>query len=316
MGVKRQICARWGVPVAIRVRKGYNNRQLGEEAMSLAQENDLVLLIGQDRKSFLVRLREGGVLQTHRGCIRHEDLLGSPLGREIRSHLGYSFVVLQPSTCDLIKELKRITQIMYPKDIGYMLLKLNVMSGSRVIEAGTGSGGLTLALARAVGPDGCVFTYELRPEILRLAQENLEFLGLSSRVQFKQRDVADGFDESDVDALFLDLRRPSPILPQVAAALKGSGFFGAILPTTNQVSELVQAMELEQTFGHIEVEEVSLRPYKAVPNRLRPVDRMVAHTGYLIFARRVSREAASGEYWQDRRRRLYEGTHPSSGEEE
>jgi tRNA (adenine57-N1/adenine58-N1)-methyltransferase len=224
--------------------------------------------------------------------------------------------VLQPSTCDLIKELRRITQIMFPKDIGYTLLKLNVMPGSRVIEAGTGSGGLTLALARAVGSEGRVFTYELRPEILRLAQENLEFLGLTNRVEFRLRDVANGFDETDVDALFLDLRRPTPILPHVAAALKGSGFLGAILPTANQVSEMVQAMELEQKFGHIEVEEVLLRPYKAVPNRLRPVDRMVAHTGYLIFARKVSREAASGQYWQERKRRLYEETHTSGDEEE
>jgi tRNA (adenine57-N1/adenine58-N1)-methyltransferase catalytic subunit len=282
--------------------------------VSVAQENDLVLLISQDQKPFIVRLQSGGVLQTHRGRIQHEDLLGQPLGREVRSHLGYPFVVLEPSTCDLIKKLRRITQIMYPKDIGYVLLKLNVMPGSRVIEAGTGSGGLTLALARAVGDNGFLFSYELRPDILQLAKKNLEALGLARRVEFKLRDIAEGFDETDMDALFLDLRQPSLVLPQVSSALKGSGFFGAILPTTNQVSELVQALEVQQTFGHIEVEEISLRPYKAVPNRLRPVDRMVAHTGYLVFARRVSREVASGVYWQDRKRRRYEATYPDVAE--
>jgi tRNA (adenine57-N1/adenine58-N1)-methyltransferase len=282
-------------------------------AMDVAQENDLILIIGQDRKQFVVRLRVGGQLQTHRGCINHDDLLGQPLGREIRSHLGYPFVVLEPSTFDLIQQLKRTTQIMYPKDIGYTLLKLNVMPGSRVVEAGTGSGGLTLALARAVQPDGQLYSYEVRPDILRLAQKNMETLGLAGCVEFKLRDIADGFDESGVNALFLDVRRPWAYLSQVVAALKDSGFFGAILPTTNQVVELVGGLEAEQAFGHIEVEEILVRPYKAVPGRLRPVDRMVAHTGYLIFARKVQREVSQGDYWVDRRRRKYEEAQAEEG---
>jgi tRNA (adenine57-N1/adenine58-N1)-methyltransferase len=274
--------------------------------MSVAQENDLVLLIGQDRKEFVVRLRACGQLQTHRGYINHDDLIGHTLGREIRSHLGYPFVVLQPSTFDLIRQLKRTTQIMYPKDIGYVLLKLNVMPGSRVIEAGTGSGGLTLALARALGPDGQLYSYEIRPDILRLAEKNLKDLGLTDCIEFKLRDIAQGFDETDVDALFLDVRRPWDYLAQIVGALKDSGFFGALLPTTNQVVELVRALEAQQTFGHIEVEEILVRPYKAVPTRLRPMDRMVAHTGYLTFARKVSREVSRADYWLDRKRRKYE----------
>jgi tRNA (adenine57-N1/adenine58-N1)-methyltransferase len=276
--------------------------------MNVAQENDLVLLIGQDRKQFVLRLQVGGQLQTHRGCISHDDLLGRPLGREIHSHLGYPFVVLEPSAHDLISQLKRTTQIMYPKDIGYLLLKLNVMPGSRVIEAGTGSGGLTLALARAVGLGGQLYSYEVRDDILRLARQNLESLGLAASVEFKLRDIAEGFDEREVDALFLDVRRPWAFLPHVVEALKDSGFFGAILPTTNQVSDLVRNMESQQTFGHIEVEEVLVRAYKAVPNRLRPVDRMVAHTGYLVFGRKVQREVTQGDYWLDRKRRRYEET--------
>lgn len=283
--------------------------------MDVAQENDLVLLIGQDRKQFVVRLRAGGQLQTHRGCINHDDLLGQPLGREIRSHLGYPFVILEPSTFDLIKQLKRTTQIMYPKDIGYVLLKLNIMPGSRVLEAGTGSGGFTLALARTVRPDGQVYSYELRPDILRLAQKNLESLGLADCVELKLRDIAEGFDERDIDALFLDVRRPWAYLPQVVEALKDSGFFGSILPTTNQVAELVRALEAQQTFGHIEVEEVLVRPYKAVPSRLRPMDRMVAHTGYLVFARKVQREVSQADYWADRKRLKYEEAQATAPDE-
>ena len=277
--------------------------------MHLAQEGDLVLLISQDRKQFIVRLQAGGQLQTHRGCINHDDLVNQPLGREIQTHLNYPFVILEPSTCDLISELKRTTQIMYPKDIGYVLIKLNVTPDSRVIEAGTGSGGLTLALARALGPAGRLYSYEVRPDVLRLAQKNLTSMGLADRVELKLRDIADGFDETDADALFLDMRDPGPYLAQALAALKDGGFFGAILPTTNQVSDLLEAMEAQHNLGQIEVEEILVRPYKAVPARLRPVDRMIAHTGYLVFARKVSREVSQGGYWLDRRRRKYEETH-------
>ncbi|MCL7452119.1 MAG: tRNA (adenine-N1)-methyltransferase [Anaerolineae bacterium] len=274
--------------------------------MDEAREGDLVLLIGQDRKQFIVRLEAGGQLQTHRGVVRFDDLLGQPLGREIHTHIGYPFVALEPSTFDLVKQIKRTTQIMYPKDIGYVLLKLNVMPGGRVIEAGTGSGGLTLALARALGPEGRLYSYEVRPDILRLARKNVEALGLAGSVEFKLRDIDEGFDERGVNALFLDVRRPWIYLSQVTRALKDGGFFGAILPTTNQVTELVRSLEVQETFGHIEVEEILVRPYKAVPGRLRPMDRMVAHTGYLVFARKVSREVGQADYWVDRKRRKFE----------
>ena len=283
--------------------------------MNLAQENDLVLLIGQDRKQFVVRLEPGGQLQTHRGYHNHDDLLGQPLGREVLSHLGYSFVILQPSTSDLISQLKRTTQIMYPKDIGYTLLKLSVVPGDRVIEAGTGSGGLAVALARAVGSGGKVYSYEIRHDILNLARKNLEALGLADCVSFRLRDIAEGFDETGVDALFLDVRRPWAYLAQVTDALKDSGFFGAILPTANQVADLIRGLEEQQTFGHIEVEEVLVRPYKAAPSRLRPMDRMVAHTGYLVFARKVQREVSQADYWMDRKRRKYEEAQDAPGED-
>ena len=257
--------------------------------MDVARENDLVFLMGKDRKSFIVRLEPGAQLQTHRGVIKHDDLIGQPLGRRVQSHLSYPFLVLEPSAHDLILDLKRTTQIMYPKDIGYIMLKMNVGTGSRVVEAGTGSGGLTLALARAVMPTGRVYSYEVRPDVLNLAAKNLEKLGLRSFVELKERDIEQGFDEVNVDALFLDLRSPWDYLAQAHTALKSGGFFGATLPTTNQVVRLIRALP-EQGFSAVEVEELLLRRYKAVPARLRPMDRMVAHTGYLIFARRVERE--------------------------
>jgi tRNA (adenine57-N1/adenine58-N1)-methyltransferase len=273
--------------------------------MDALHEGDLVMLLSQDRKQFLVRLCRGELLQTHRGRILHDDLLSGGYGIEARSHLGYAFAVLEPSVSDMIGKLKRTTQIMFPKDIAYTLFRLNIVPGSRVIEAGTGSGGFALAAARLLGPRGRLYSYEVRADIQRLAQTNLDSLGLTPRVEFKLRDIDEGFDETGVDAVFLDLRSPWLYLPQVAAALKDSGFFGAILPTTNQVVRLLQGLEMQHSFGQIEVEEVLVRPYKAVPGRFRPLDRMVAHTGYLIFARKVSREVSLAGYWLDRRRRKH-----------
>ncbi|MFQ6058215.1 MAG: tRNA (adenine-N1)-methyltransferase [Anaerolineae bacterium] len=257
--------------------------------MEIAAENDLVLLLSKDHKRFIVRLTAGGEFHSHHGLIQHDDLIGQPFGREIHSHLGYPFLLLQPSTHDLIMNVTRATQIVYPKEIGYVLLKLSIGPGTRVIEAGTGSGALTLALAHSVRPDGRVYSYESREDMIRLATKNLEQVGLLPYVELKQRDIAQGFDERDVDACFLDVRTPWDYLPQVRQALKGGGSFGALVPTTNQISALLEGLEAH-AFADIEVAEIILRQYKAVPERLRPLDRLTAHTGYLIFARKVERE--------------------------
>jgi len=257
---------------------------IAEKAVQAAQAEDLALLVGRDRKSFVVRLEPGSQLHTHRGVVAHDDLIGTPWGTQLFTHLGYPFMLLRPSTDDLVRGLKRTTQIVYPKDAGYVLMKMNIVPRCRVVEAGTGSGGLALIFAQAVSPTGRVYSYEVRPEMQQLARSNLEQMGLSEFVEFRRRDIAEGFDERDADALFLDLPNPWDYLPQSHAALVSGGFFGCILPTANQVSRLIGALE-ETHFGLVEVEELMLRPYKAVSARLRPMDRMVAHTGYLIFAR-------------------------------
>lgn len=253
---------------------------------SLAQPGDLVLLISEDGKRFYTRLAPGHRQHTHQGIIDHDALLGQPLGRQVISTTGHAYVVVEPSLAELMKEVKRKTQIVYPKEAGRIIFKLNIYSGRRVIEAGAGSGALTLALARLVAPTGRVYSYEARPEILQNARANLERVGLAGWVEFRQGNIGDGFQETGVDALFLDVREPWRYLAQARAALKQSGFFGAIVPTTNQVSELLVALKVHD-FGGLEVEETFLRTYKAIPGRLRPADVMVGHTGYLIFARKV-----------------------------
>ncbi len=248
------------------------------------QAGDIVLVVESARHEFLVRVTPGNRLETHLGMIEHQALVGQPWGSTVTTHLGHPLLLLEPSLEKLIRSVKRTTQIVYPKDIGYLLLKLNIGPGSVVVEAGTGSGGLTLALARMVQPHGHVYTYETRETMQAIARKNLERLGWDPYVTFKLRDIAAGFDERNVDALFLDVREPWLYLEQAHAALKGGGFFGALVPTTNQVSALLEGLE-RAPFGFVEVEEILLRAYKPVAARLRPQDQMVAHTGYLIFAR-------------------------------
>lgn len=257
---------------------------------SAAQDGDLVQLVSPTNKSTILRLKSGETLQSHRGVLAHDDLIGRLWGSQVHTHTGSYYFLLQPSLHDILKETRRNTQIMYPKDIGYILVKLGIGPGTQVVEAGTGSGALTTALAWSVGPTGRVISYDIRPEMQALARKNLERVGLLERVTLKERDIAAGFDESGVEALFLDLPNPYDYLEQAYRLLRPGGHFGTILPTTNQVAKLLSAFR-QQRFGFIEVCEIMLRFYKAVADRLRPTDRMVAHTGYLVFARAVQSEA-------------------------
>ena len=260
--------------------------------ISFAQVGDIAQLISAQNKRFIFRLVMDGKFETHRGYLSHNDLIGKPWGSQVFSHMGSEFVLLQPSLADLLVETRRNTQIMYPKDIGFILLSMDIGPGKHVLEAGTGSGSFTTALAYAVGTQGKVTSYESRPEFQHLAEKNLSRLGLSERVEFKLRDISEGFDERNVDALFLDLPNPQDYVLQAKEAIKPGGYLGSILPTTNQVSTFLIALR-RSNFAFIEVCEILLRYYKAVADRLRPTDRMIAHTGYLIFSRSMVTEISN-----------------------
>lgn len=254
--------------------------------MNIAQSGDLVQLVGLSHKNFILRLREGDELQTHRGILAHDDLIGKKWGSQVFSHTGAPFYLLQPALGDLIINTRRTTQILYPKDIGFILLNMGIGPGQHVLEAGTGSGAMTTAIAHSVGPQGHVTTYEIREEMINLARKNITRLGMEERVTFKNKDVSAGFDEKDIIALFMDIPKPESCINQVKQSLVTGGFFGCIVPTSNQVIQLLHVLRNEG-FAFIEVCELMLRYYKPVTQRFRPADRMVAHTGYLVFARSV-----------------------------
>ncbi len=288
-------------PMAVQPSPAPDNTQ---PALSVTTAGDLVLLISSDQKRYTFRLQPGQTMHTHFGALRHDNLIGVAWGNAVQSHDGHRALLLAPGLPDLIRQLKRSTQIIYPKDAAYIVHRLGLRAGSHVIEAGTGSGGLTTALAWAVAPTGIVHTHEARPDIYNVARDNLERVGMLPYVRMHQTDIENGFQASDADALVLDVREPWLYLAHVRDALRVGGFFAALAPTVNQVMELLRAFEVHH-FADVAVEELLLRPYKPTPERLRPDDTAIPHTGFLIFARPIAMEEEMGQ-WQQRERQRYE----------
>lgn len=250
----------------------------------MIKPGQLVMLVSPKGKPYFRILDPQEVINTNDGQLQMQNIMEKGFGSTIETHLGRTYTVLKPTLYDLIKSVKRRTQIIYPKEIGYIIVKLGIGPGSKIIESGSGSGALTTALAWFVGESGKVYSYERREEFASLCQKNLQKNGLGDRVENIHKDISTGFDQTDVDALFLDVRTPWDYLEHIPGALLPGGPVGFLLPTTNQVSELLAAME-KGPFTSVEVLEILVRRYKPVPERLRPDDRMVAHTGYLVFAR-------------------------------
>lgn len=256
------------------------------KANSHARAGDLAHLLGPRGQTMTVQLTPGQRIETMHGILAHDELIGQEWGSQVFSHLGKHFTLLQPALDDVLRDIQRVTQVVYPKDIGYILLSLGIGPGSRVLEAGTGSGALTAAFAHAVGDTGQVYSYERRAETQAAAQANLRRLGLAERVTFHLAEAEAGFREEHVQAVFLDLPNPEDYLAQARRALQAGGFFGSLLPTTNQVSLLITALK-QHDFGFLEVSEILHRYYQPIAARLRPVDSMTAHTGFLVFARKL-----------------------------
>jgi tRNA (adenine57-N1/adenine58-N1)-methyltransferase len=251
---------------------------------------ELFILVSPRGRRSLRRLTPGQDVHGTDGVIPAQTLAGTGFGAEVRTLLGAPYRVMRPTLFDLVRGVKRLTQVLYPKDIGYLCLRLGVGNGTRIIEAGSGSGSLTVALSWLSGERGHVYTYESRQEFYDLCGRNLAWAGVGKNVTRHLRDVGEGFLQTEADALFLDLRTPWEYLGQVTAAVRPGAPLAFLLPTVEQVSRLLAAME-GGPFDDIEVEEILIRGWKPVAGRLRPQDRMVAHTGFLIFARNQDRSA-------------------------
>lgn len=233
--------------------------------------------------SFLVRLNPGASQGSHLGQMKHDDIIGMSYGDVALTNRGEPFFILRPSIGEYTRRIKRQTQVIFPKDSGFIIQHLNFGPGATIVECGTGSGGLTSVFAHFVGDEGKVVTYERREEFSKLAESNVERWGLRHRAEFKVRDMRDGFDERDADAVFLDVQNPWDFIGIAHEALAWGSHLGILVPTFNQIEKTLEALQAYH-FVDIQVLELLMRYYKTDPRRIRPDDTMTAHTGFLIFA--------------------------------
>jgi len=249
-------------------------------------EGDDVLLFLDRRRTFLVKAEKEKTLHTHKGFIQLGELIGKRYGTRIKSSKDVEFAALKPGIRDYVFKISRRTQIMYPKDIALIIMFSGIHTGSRVVEAGTGTGALTSTLAFYVQPSGRVYSYEIRQEFIEIALKNLKRAGVPEYVDIKNKDITQGIDEKELDAVILDMATPWLVVAHAYSALKGSGTFASFSPTIDQVVKTTDALK-DNGFVDIETVECLVRGIQTERGRTRPETLMTGHTGYITFARKA-----------------------------
>jgi len=255
--------------------------------LDLIGEDSYILVYRDRRRRWLIRPRDTPRLHTHLGILDVSALVGREYGVAATTSLGDELMILRPTIEDMVMKLARKTQVIYPKDLGLIAVKLGIRSGSKVVETGTGSGATTALMAYLVQPTGMVYTYDLNPEFQGVARKNIEKLGLTEFVTFRSGDSRLGFEEREMDAGILDVGDPWEVVRAMRTSLKASAPLAVITPTTNQAEKLVAKMK-EEGFVAIESMELLLRHLEARVGMTRPSNIMVGHTAYLTFGRRTS----------------------------
>jgi len=258
---------------------------------NIIKENDLIFLVLDDRRRWLVQCKSGDTFHTHKGIIEFDDIIGKEFGTVIFSrpfeNQGYKFYVLQPLPSDYIIHMTRKTQIIYPEDAGMILLYSGIGPGSIVIEAGCGSGALTCILGNYVRPNGHVYSYDNREKSIKRANKNIEKAKLKEFVTIKSADIiTDNLNQTDVDSVVLDIPQPWNSIIKVKSYLKLSGTLFSFSPTIEQVKKTTFEMR-KNDFIEIKTFELIKRTIQVRKNATRPEVRMIGHTGYLTFGRKV-----------------------------
>ena len=249
------------------------------------RDGERILLIDAKERRYLLTLRAGTMFHTHAGIVAHDDIIGAVEGSTVTGTTGRNFLALRPTLSDVVLKMPRGAQVIYPKDLGAILLAADIGPGQRVLEAGVGSGALSMTLLRA---GASVVGYEIREDFAERARANVSaFLGPEADYRVEIRDVTEGIDEVALDRVLLDLPEPWRVLPHVATALRPGGILLAYLPTINQTTQLRQTLE-HGPFGLTETVEVLRRTWHIEDRSVRPDHRMVGHTGFLTSTRRLA----------------------------
>ena len=253
------------------------------------REGSYVLLFHTSRKKWLTKVTQDKKLHTHLGIIDISATVGMEYGSAVRTTEGKLIFLIEPTVHDFIMKSERRTQIVYPKDLGYIAARTGLQNGSKVLEIGTGSAALATFMASIVKPDGHIYSFDVNPEFMEIAQRNLEKAGMDKYVTLHQHDPHQGVDVREADVAIVDLGDPWTVLDQVHDALKGSGAVVAICPTMNQIEKT--ATELKRSgYADIDCIELLIRNMEAREGMTRPSMRMIGHTTYLVFARKVQKQ--------------------------
>ena len=249
--------------------------------------NERVLLVDKRGKTYLVKVEERE-FHTDLGIVNLGELLNLDYGDTILSHKGEPFRILKPRINDIIKKMKRGPQIVHPKDAGIIISYAGISNGDIVVEAGTGSGALTMFLAEAVGESGRVISYERREDFAEIARKNLEIAGLFDRVEIKVRDIYEGIEEPTVDHIVLDLPQPERVLQHAIRSLKPGGYFVAYTPCMNQVHRFYSRLEeyKDEFMKPLSIDVLAIE-HEVKRECMRPRTTMLVHTGYLTFLRKL-----------------------------
>lgn len=251
-------------------------------------DGEVCLLTDVRGKQYLVTLNENVTFQSDKGSIRHAAIIGEPEGTLIPTNRDKPFVALRPRLADYVLRMKRGAAVMYPKDTGAVITWADIAPGCTVVEAGTGSGALTLALSRAVGEHGLVVSVERREDHATHAHRLIEaFSGqIPDNIDLRFGDVESVIETVEPDRIVLDLPEPWHSVKPAAAYLKGGGTIASYLPTVPQVQTLRESLDDARTFTEIETFEIFMRSWTIDGRSVRPDHRMIGHTGFITVARR------------------------------
>ncbi|NWJ29102.1 tRNA (adenine-N1)-methyltransferase [Marine Group I thaumarchaeote] len=252
------------------------------------KQNSPVLFYFNHSKKWLMKISKKESLHTHIGVIKHSDAIGKEYGSRVNTNKDKYVYLLKPTMYDYVMKIQHGTQIVYPKDLGYIVARAGIGSGQKILEIGTGSGSLTSFIANIVKPRGHVYTFDVNENFMKIAEKNIKKAGVSKYVTQHNLDLKTRkkMPLKDIDVALIDLGDPWTVIPQVRRMLKGSGAVFAICPTMNQLEKLTMTL-VENEFTDIESTEHILRTIEAREGKTRHSFQGIGHTTYLCFARKA-----------------------------